>query len=337
MKTQYWQVNPTCPEKEIIIKAANLIKAQELVAFPTETVYGLGAAAFQTQAVEKIFMAKGRPEANPLLLHLSRMEQVESVAKEIPPVAEMLMERFWPGPLSIILSARETVPAIVRGGKTTVGLRMPAHPVALALIDQTGPLAAPSANLSGRPSPVNAEDVKADLDGKIAAVLDAGRTGLGLESTIIDFTSRGCRILRQGGITVEELEEATGMAIAINDRGQEQYHHYQTNSQLLLCQTWEEIENSLADIKHAKKKLALVYTYVEKKNARWESLKDKYPQHQSYDLDISSASNRLYSLLREAEEREFELLLFTPLPEKPGGIGRVILDRIYQAARGSSK
>ncbi|WP_268873630.1 L-threonylcarbamoyladenylate synthase [Syntrophomonas wolfei] len=335
METQYWQVNPACPEKEIIMQAASLIKAQELVAFPTETVYGLGAAAFQSQAVEKIFAAKGRAENNPLLLHLSCMEQAESVAKEIPPAAKMLMERFWPGPLSIILPARETVPAIVRGGKTTVGLRMPAHPVALALIDQAGPLAAPSANLSGRPSPVTAEHVKADLDGKIAAILDAGPTGLGLESTIIDLSNPGCRILRQGGITVEELEEAMGMSITVNNPEQENFPHYQIKSKLLLGPSWEEIDDYLSSIEQLEKKLVLVHPYIDKNDARWEKLKDRYPQYQSYDLDLNTATNRLYSLLREAEEREIELLLFTPLPKKPGGIAGVMLDRIYQAAGNS--
>ena len=322
------------------MQAASLIKAQELVAFPTETVYGLGAAAFQSQAVEKIFLAKGRAETNPLLLHLSCMEQVESVAKEIPPAAIMLMERFWPGPLSIILPARETVPAIVRGGKTTVGLRMPAHPVALALIDQAGPLAAPSANLSGRPSPVTAEHVKADLDGKIAAILDAGPTGLGLESTIIDLSNPGYRILRQGGITVEELEKAMGMSITVNNPEQEHFPHYQIESKLLLCQSWEEMDDYLSksnksNIEQLEKKLVLVHTYIDKNDTRWEKLIDKYPQYQSYDLDLNTATNRLYSLLREAEEREIELLLFTPLPKKLGGIARVMLDRIYQAARNS--
>ena len=156
VKTVYWKVNPESPDPKIIKKAAELLKKQELVAFPTETVYGLGARADSSRAVAGIFTAKGRPAQNPLLVHVSKMTQLEGLVKVIPDTARLLIDKFWPGPLSIILPARDEVPDIVRGGRTTVGLRMPAHPVALALIDEAGPVAAPSANLSRRPSPLSA-------------------------------------------------------------------------------------------------------------------------------------------------------------------------------------
>lgn len=332
LQTQYWRIDPVCPEKETIAKAAALIKIQELVAFPTETVYGLGAAAFQAQAVEKIFRAKGRAEANPLLVHLSSIEQAAMLAEAIPPPAEMLMERFWPGPLSIILPSRKKLPSIVLGGKASVGLRMPSHPVALALIDQTGPLAAPSANLSGRPSPISAEHVRADLDGRIAAVLDAGPTGLGLESTIIDLSNSVYRVLRQGGIAVEELEEALGRTVLVNKLEQEKFPHHQIKADLLLCPNWDEMDGYLSE-KRPERKIALVYAYIGKKDAHWGEIIEKYPQYQSYKLDLNTAINRLYPLLREADDKGFEYLLFAPLPEKAGGIAQVIIERIYQAAK----
>ncbi|MFY9401919.1 MAG: L-threonylcarbamoyladenylate synthase, partial [Candidatus Omnitrophota bacterium] len=181
VQTLYWQIDKHNPDKNIIAQAAGLIMKEELVAFPTETVYGVGASAFSTKAVEKIYIAKDRPPLNPLLVHISQFEHVQQLVEEVPEQARLLMQHFWPGPLSIILPARLEIPEIVRAGKPTVGLRMPEHRVAQVLIDYCGPLAATSANLSGRPSPVCAEDVKEDLHGRIAAVLDAGMTGLGVE------------------------------------------------------------------------------------------------------------------------------------------------------------
>jgi len=210
LETAIWKINPVQPEPEIIERAAELIRESQLVAFPTETVYGLGAAAFDPEAAQKIFIAKGRPSQKPLLVHISNREQAASLVEDIPSAAWLLMDKFWPGPLSIILPARESVPAIVRGGGNSVGLRMPAHPVSLALIEKTGPLAAASANISGKPAPVTADQVKEDLCGKIAAVLDAGPTGTGLPSTIIDLTGEEYRILRQGELAVGVLEDVLG-------------------------------------------------------------------------------------------------------------------------------
>ena len=184
MKTMRWRIDSQRPDQGLIAQAAALLKSGQLVAFPTETVYGLGADAYNPEAVKKVFEVKGRPPQSPLLVHVSNLEQVYGLTAEISPLARLLMDRFWPGPLAFILPASARVPAVVLGGKKSVGLRMPSHPVALALIEQAGPIAAPSANLSGRPSPVSAEHVMDDLDGRIAAILDAGSTGFGLESTI---------------------------------------------------------------------------------------------------------------------------------------------------------
>lgn len=210
MLTEYLKLNINHKQAPELYRAAQLLAESEVVAFPTETVYGVGAKVFDQAAVGKIFTAKNRPTAQALLVHISKIEQVSGIAAEITRDARLLMEMFWPGPLSIILPASRQVPLVVTGGKATVGLRMPSHPVAKNLIDMTGPLAATSANLSGRPSPLTAEQVKEDLQGRIAAILDGGPTGLGIESTIIDLSQEPYAIIRPGGIAGQALETALG-------------------------------------------------------------------------------------------------------------------------------
>ncbi|MCK9525103.1 MAG: L-threonylcarbamoyladenylate synthase, partial [Limnochordia bacterium] len=187
-------------------EAARLLAEGKVVAFPTETVYGLGANALNPQAVAAIFQAKGRPQDNPLIVHLSEGGQVEAFVKDIPAQARLLMERFWPGPLTFVLEKTERIPSVVTAGLETVAVRVPDHPIALELLKQIEfPLAAPSANVSGRPSPTRAQHVLADLDGLIPAILDGGETGWGLESTVLDCTVWPFRLLRPGGVTLEDL------------------------------------------------------------------------------------------------------------------------------------
>lgn len=196
-------------EKDIKTASA-LLKQGELVGLPTETVYGLGANGLDTQAVAEIFQVKGRPQDNPLILHIGGTDWLERYCEEIPQEAELLAERFWPGPLTLVLKAKETVPLAVRGGLPTVGLRCPMHPVALALIQEADlPIAAPSGNLSGKPSPTTAEAMLQDMDGKISAVLDGGKCEIGVESTIVSLGEKTL-LLRAGGITAEEIEAVLG-------------------------------------------------------------------------------------------------------------------------------
>jgi L-threonylcarbamoyladenylate synthase len=190
-----------------------VLKAGGLVAFPTETVYGLGALATNEAAVRKIFSAKGRPEGKPLIVHLSRPDQIFQVVRYVPPVARVLMERFFPGPLTLVLPRHPDVPDAVTAGGDTVAVRMPDHPVARALIEAAGvPVAAPSANLSGARSSVSAEDVLADLDGRIEMVLDSGPAPLRQPSTVLDLTQDPPRILRQGATAADALREYTEIA-----------------------------------------------------------------------------------------------------------------------------
>lgn len=214
MNTQFVTVNPAmagneyCPGLE---EAARILHAGGLVAFPTETVYGLGGDALDADASRKIYEAKGRPSDNPLIVHIAEAEQVNEIARDISERAEMLMDVFWPGPLTMIFHKKDIVPDSTTGGLDTVAVRMPSHPVAYELLYRSGVMiAAPSANTSGRPSPTRASHVREDLDGKIDMILDGGNCEYGIESTIVDMTGKIPTILRPGYITKEMLEDVIG-------------------------------------------------------------------------------------------------------------------------------
>ncbi len=217
MNTKLLKVDQFHIDENLIAEAAQWIRQEELVAFPTETVYGLGANGLVPEAAAKIYAAKGRPSDNPLILHISDLSQLEPLVTEIPPAARKAMDAFWPGPMTVILNKKEIVPDGTTGGLSTVAVRMPNHPVALALISASGcPVAAPSANTSGRPSPTKAEHVYEDMNGKIPCILDGGMVGIGIESTIIDFTGTHPMILRPGFITPEMFEEVIGEEVTID-------------------------------------------------------------------------------------------------------------------------
>ena len=199
------------PNTEGIEQAARFLRDGQLVAIPTETVYGLAANALDGQAVASVFAAKGRPMDNPLIVHIGDMADWAPLVTHIPENAQKLADAYWPGPLTIILPAAAHIPAEVTGGLTTVAVRFPSHPIAQAVILHAGcPLAAPSANRSGSPSPTNAARVMEDMDGRIAAVLDGGDCAFGVESTVVDLCHTPPRLLRPGGITPEMLEDVLG-------------------------------------------------------------------------------------------------------------------------------
>ena len=318
MKTEYYKIDARRPQPQIIGMAVAYIKAGELVAFPTETVYGLGADAFRSAAVDKIFAAKGRPSESPLLVHVSNLDQVKQLAAQVPPAAVKLMERFWPGPLSMVLPASPSVPEVVRGGRPGVGLRMPSHPVALALIEATGPLAAPSANRYGRPSPTSADHVRQDLDGLIAAILDAGETGAGLESTVIDLTDNHYRILRRGGIRAELIEECLGRTLeyALTDRS-----GYQSPIEIVLSESTADLERRINAT--GNKEIGIVYL----------GSGEDYgvdPARRVFTLDVTGDGQGLYAIIREAEAAGIEILLFAPF--EAGQLEEAWLDRLHRAA-----
>ena len=192
-------------------QAGALLRAGEVVGIPTETVYGLAANALDPMAVARIFEAKGRPQDNPLIVHIADLESVKDIATEFPPEAQALADAFWPGPLTIILPKQDRIPMVTSGGLNTVGIRFPSHPMAQAIIRAAGvPLAAPSANTSGRPSTTTAQHVMEDLNGKIAAVVDGGPCSVGVESTVVSLCGERPRLLRPGGISLEQLEQVLG-------------------------------------------------------------------------------------------------------------------------------
>ncbi len=198
-------------DMEVIHEAGSVIRHGGLVAFPTETVYGLGADGMDAEASAKIYAAKGRPSDNPLILHISNLNMLEDIAAEIPDTAKKLMEQYWPGPMTLIFKKKPAVPYGTTGGLDTVAVRYPAHQVALKLIEAAGtPIAAPSANTSGRPSPTEAKHVIEDMDGRIDMIIDGGQVGIGIESTIVDVTTEVPMILRPGYITKAMVEAVVG-------------------------------------------------------------------------------------------------------------------------------
>ena len=233
---------------DTISKAARILKQGGTVAFPTETVYGLGADALNPAAVRKIFKAKGRPSDNPLIVHIAQMDSLKDIATDIPPIAFELMDAFWPGPLTLVLKRKNAVPDITTGGLDTVAVRMPDNPVALALINEAGtPLAAPSANTSGKPSPTTAGHVLSDLSGRIDAVIDGGTVKVGVESTVLDVTSDVPVILRPGGVSLEDISKHVGeVVVGYTDKDSEEgeivrspgmkYTHYSPSAKVVLVE-----------------------------------------------------------------------------------------------------
>lgn len=329
---------------EALEPAAQIIRQGGLVAFPTETVYGLGANALLGDAVAKIFEAKGRPSDNPLIVHISDLCQLEEIVSLIPPKAKMLIERFWPGPLTLILPKNDNIPDEVTAGLPTVGVRFPKHPVAQAFISMAGvPIAAPSANTSGKPSPTTAQHVIGDLFGKIDAVIDGGNANVGLESTIVDVSGEIPVLLRPGGITYEQLCEVLG-EVALGQSVTEQlsgdmtaiapgmkYPHYSPNAQVVVVKGKDEAIiryiNQQIRNQHSlgKKAGAMVYHQI-------------LPHIQQADVllslgDIhhrSSAAAHLFSYLRTFDEQGADIVYAQDCGET--GIGLAISNRLNKAA-----
>lgn len=319
-------------------EAIKLLQEGEVVAFPTETVYGLGANALDSDAVAKIFEAKGRPGDNPLIVHCANTKHLAEFTREIPPKSLKLMERFWPGPLTLVFKKTERIPMIVSAGLDTVGIRIPDHSLALKLLEKIEfPLAAPSANVSGRPSPTRAEHVLFDLKGKIPAILDGGSTGWGLESTVLDCTVEPFRLLRPGGITLEELRSVTEIQFA-GDIFEEstnaprspgmKYAHYAPNARVYLVLG----QNTPAKIKE------LGEQYLQAGNQvgvmTWEERKDLYNNFIVLSMgtigDLSALARNLYHLLREADRLGVQYLFIEGVMDDH--LGLAIMNRLRKAA-----
>ncbi|WP_406686064.1 L-threonylcarbamoyladenylate synthase [Rossellomorea vietnamensis] len=320
-----------------IVDAAKILQQDEVVAFPTETVYGLGANATSDTAVEKIFKAKGRPSDNPLIVHISNKEQLEGLVEEIPSDASTLIDAYWPGPLTIIFKNKENVfSERVTAGLDTVGIRMPDHPVALSIIEAAGlPIAAPSANRSGKPSPTTAQHVIDDLEGRIAGVVDGGETGVGVESTVVDCTGEIPVILRPGGITKEQLEEVVGK-VEVDPSLKEgkgapkspgmKYTHYAPDAPVYLVDGTKEDVQRLVDEKKAEGLKVGVLTTEERMD--WYQA-DLILSAGRRD-DLKTVAQHLYDTLRAFNRSNVDIIFAEMFPEE--GVGLAIMNRLQKAA-----
>ena len=342
--TRVLQVNPIEPEEDAIRRAAAVIRRGGLVAFPTETVYGLGADALNPEAVARIFTAKERPPNDPIIVHIADIEDLTLVARDPPEVAHRLAEAFWPGPLTLVLPRAEAVPPIVTAGLETVAVRMPSHPVALALIRASGtPIAAPSANLFGRPSPTTALHVLEDLGERVDLILDGGTTPIGVESTVLDLSSEKPTILRPGGTSREALRAILGeveVARKIPLEGEKlkspglMRRHYAPRAELLLFLGPEEA--TLASMKEETDRLLREGKRVGLMLAQEDvALFEGEPvviQNLGSKGNLGRIAHRLFAAMRALDQQGVDVILARGFGS--GGLGLAIEDRLIKAAGG---
>lgn len=320
---------------EAFKKAADIIRNGGLVAFPTETVYGLGGNALDPEASYKIYKAKGRPSDNPLIAHVSNIEQVKSLVHEITPTAKSLMDKFWPGPMTLILNKSEIVPLATTGGLNTVAIRMPNHKSALRLIEEAGvPIAAPSANLSGKPSPTKAIHVANDLSGRIEMILDDGETDIGIESTIIDLTTDSPVILRPGYITPKMIEEVTGKIEENSTLSEEEkpkapgmkYKHYAPKANLIIVQGEQsQVINEILNRIKEQKDIGIICTKETQKYYTNGLVKTIGSRD-----DAKSVAHNLYRILREFDETNVKTIYSEAFGQTQ--LGEAIMNRLIKAA-----
>jgi L-threonylcarbamoyladenylate synthase len=329
--TQVIQLNPNQPDAHAIEQAATVIRRGGLVAFPTETVYGLGADALNEQAIQRIFKAKGRPVDNPLIIHVGHRSDVERVAEEINDKAWQLIDQFWPGPLTLVLKRKAEVPAAVSAALPTVAVRMPNNAIALALIRaaQT-PIAAPSANRSGRPSPTSAAHVMADLGGRIDLILDGGATDIGIESAVLDVTTDVPILLRPGWITEAQIAAITGTVTraaapeALRRSPGTRYRHYSPRARVVLV---EQATPALLErvCKQHLKNAAV--GYIGHTPLRIDDEKFSALLLRAEPADYAA---RLYAALREMDERGAGVVVIEGIAD--AGEGAAVMDRLRRAA-----
>ena len=314
--------------------AAELLNTGKTVIFPTETVYGLGANALDETASEKIFSAKGRPSDNPLIVHIGNIDDLKPLVKEIPETAEKLIEKFWPGPLTIIFKKSDIVPKTVTGGLNTVAIRMPSHEVASNLLKLCNtPIAAPSANLSGKPSPTIFRHVKEDMDGRVDAIIDGGDCSVGVESTVLDVSEKTPVLYRPGGVTAEEIESLIGgIVIATEAKAGEapkspglKYKHYSPNADVIIL--------------HGSKEDVIKYVNDENSNQKVGVL--SFDEFFGFDEKVfvsslgsnkcpEDAAHLLFTAMRELDAKDVDVIYAPEIPDS--GMWRAVRNRLYRAA-----
>ena len=342
METKWIEIDENNIEKQVMEEAGRIIKEGGLVAFPTETVYGLGGDALNKESAKKIYEAKGRPSDNPLIVHICKWEDLKKITKKIPGSAKALADAFWPGPLTMIFEKNDLVPDETTGGLSTVAVRYPDHKTALAFIEAAGGfVAAPSANVSGRPSPTEGKYVYEDMNGRIEMILDGGLVGIGLESTIVDLTEEIPVILRPGYITEEMLLKVLGEVktdptilnvsadMAPKAPGMK-YRHYAPKGELTIVsgEMDKVVETINAQVKQAMEKGLKTGVIGTDETVRQYYADSK--KSVGKRLDEASIARRLYQILREFDDEEVEVLYSEAFDET--GVGQAIMNRLLKAA-----
>lgn len=344
-KTSVIKLDKENIDESIFEIPTHVLKSGGLVAFPTETVYGLGANAFDECAIKNIFKAKGRPSDNPLIVHIWNVSQLDELVLEISESAKLLIDEFWPGPLTLLFKKSEKVPYVTSGGLDTVAIRMPDNEIALKLLRSVNiPIAAPSANTSGRPSPTNSEHVLEDLDGKVDIVIDGGVTGVGLESTVLDLTCQMPMILRPGGVTQEDLTRVLGEVendpaietmkenIKPKSPGQK-YRHYSPIADMEIFSG--DIDSVIKEInekseQYSKKDLKIGIMATDETIDKYSSI-NKISVGSRKNLE--TIATNLFHVLREFDKLDVDVILSEGVEESQ--IGKAIMNRMKKAAGGN--
>ncbi len=335
-------------DKDWLLPAARLLGQNEVVAFPTETVYGLGGNALSKEAIAKIYKAKGRPSDNPLIVHIAELSDLENLVEEIPQIARVLMDKFWPGPLTLIFKKSSRVPFEVTGGLDTVAIRMPSHDIARKLIKLSGvPVAAPSANISGKPSPTSFEHVINDLSGRVSAIVCGSVSRVGLESTVLDISGESPMILRPGGVTIEMLREVIDNVTydpAIVDVESKdklvpkspgmKYTHYSPSAPLIVIkgedQKFVEILNKAASESEFDKTMIGVLC----SNGASQMISDFVVREVGDYDDLKSVASNLFDALRYFDKTDVKIIYAQGFPLE--GIGSAIMNRLNKASGGNT-
>jgi L-threonylcarbamoyladenylate synthase len=338
MITKTVQIDENKIDESLIKEAGEIIKKGGLVAFPTETVYGLGGDALNPESSKKIYAAKGRPSDNPLIVHIYRLEDLDRIVKNVSEDAKKVMDAFWPGPLTLIFEKTDVVPKETTGGLDTVAVRFPIHPTAMAFIEAAGGfVAAPSANLSGRPSPTLAKYVCEDLNGRVDMIIDGGNIPIGLESTIVDMTSEVPMILRPGFVSKEMLEEVLGevkVDPTILDANSTErpkapgmrYRHYAPKADMAIVRGEDEkVSARINEMAKEHKECTVICVDEHVKDYPGLNIKNVGSAKDSNEI----ASN-LYKILRECDDEGVEFILSESFSDK--GIGAAVMNRLIKAA-----
>ena len=342
MNTKIIKIDEKNIDMQAITEAGNVVREGGLVAFPTETVYGLGGDALNSESSGKIYAAKGRPSDNPLIVHITHMDALSKIVREIPEAAYKLAERFWPGPLTMIFNKADCVPLETTGGLHTVAVRMPSNKIAGALIEASGGyVAAPSTNRSGRPSPTVVKYVIEDLDGRVDMIIDGGEADIGLESTIIDLTGDKPMILRPGFITKEMIEEAIGEVevdqtiIEANSHKAPKapgmkYRHYAPKGNLVIVEGSSDqvtvyINEQVQAYKGKGYKTGVIATDETKESYLADSVKSAGKRHQEEQI-----AKQLFRILREFDDEDVQVIYAESFEQK--GVGQAVMNRLLKAA-----